>query len=313
MSEIFKSEQKSLIEQVQPVLTKSDVEAARFDETSRIGQAMSAREMLDLQLSQTGFVDYSKKKDPSVRKEEKKIEKEQLNLQDPVEKGKKEGRCWEGYKPVKGKKPYSPGSCVKKAKTPVGKKISKLIREEGMPQKQAVATALEMERRGRLTPQGEYKRVKKSELDSLYLAIKSYGEIDMELKEDYSDPRRQIEDNHGQNWHTDLGGMSEVLDEVTEIDPHHAGVYNEKESIWNKTGDRKKPNPKSIEYMIDPNKSLSQEVLFLKGVEEDMEQRVESSMSMRPRVKPKTDEIKKRSCHKSTLIFDDLMKSMGEQ
>ena len=23
------------------------------------------------------------------------------------------GRCWTGYKPVKGKKPYSPGSCVK--------------------------------------------------------------------------------------------------------------------------------------------------------------------------------------------------------
>jgi hypothetical protein len=23
------------------------------------------------------------------------------------------GRCWDGYKPVKGKKPYSPGSCVK--------------------------------------------------------------------------------------------------------------------------------------------------------------------------------------------------------
>ena len=26
---------------------------------------------------------------------------------------KKKGRCWSGYKPVKGKKPYSPGSCTK--------------------------------------------------------------------------------------------------------------------------------------------------------------------------------------------------------
>lgn len=23
------------------------------------------------------------------------------------------GRCWQGYSPVKGKKPYSPGSCAK--------------------------------------------------------------------------------------------------------------------------------------------------------------------------------------------------------
>ncbi len=26
---------------------------------------------------------------------------------------KKKGRCWPGYSPVKGKKPYSPGSCKK--------------------------------------------------------------------------------------------------------------------------------------------------------------------------------------------------------
>ena len=30
---------------------------------------------------------------------------------------KKKGRCWKGYKPVKGKKAYTKGSCVK-----VGKK-----------------------------------------------------------------------------------------------------------------------------------------------------------------------------------------------
>jgi len=28
--------------------------------------------------------------------------------------GNKSGRCWSGYEPVKGKKPYSKGSCRKK-------------------------------------------------------------------------------------------------------------------------------------------------------------------------------------------------------
>ena len=41
------------------------------------------------------------------------------------------------------------------AKTPVGYKISKLIRE-GVPQKQAEAMALEMDRQGRLGPRGGY-------------------------------------------------------------------------------------------------------------------------------------------------------------
>lgn len=113
------------------------------------------------------------------------------------------GRCWEGYKPVKGKAPYSEGSCAKKgmetdydhdgkldqhekdhaemkklmskkakksededdmdkcgmnkAKTAVGKKISKLV-GEGKPQKQAVAIALQMERTGKLGSQGGYKK-----------------------------------------------------------------------------------------------------------------------------------------------------------
>lgn len=30
-----------------------------------------------------------------------------------IEEEKKKGRCWTGYKPVPGKKPYSPDSCVK--------------------------------------------------------------------------------------------------------------------------------------------------------------------------------------------------------
>ena len=38
------------------------------------------------------------------------------------------------------------------------RKISKL-RREGVPEDQAVATALNMERKGRLTPTGGYKRV----------------------------------------------------------------------------------------------------------------------------------------------------------
>lgn len=42
----------------------------------------------------------------------------------------------------------------------VSKKISHL-RREGVPQDQAVATALRMNRAGRLTPSGGYRRVKK--------------------------------------------------------------------------------------------------------------------------------------------------------
>ena len=35
------------------------------------------------------------------------------NLKTFVQELDEAGRCWTGYKPVKGKKPYSPGSCVK--------------------------------------------------------------------------------------------------------------------------------------------------------------------------------------------------------
>jgi hypothetical protein len=37
----------------------------------------------------------------------------EAKIHESLEKSKK-GRCWEGYKPVPGKKPYSEGSCVKK-------------------------------------------------------------------------------------------------------------------------------------------------------------------------------------------------------
>ena len=46
------------------------------------------------------------------------------------------------------------------ADSPVGKKIE-ILMGEGKPQKQAVATALSMQRAGRLTASGGYRRVKK--------------------------------------------------------------------------------------------------------------------------------------------------------
>ena len=35
------------------------------------------------------------------------------NLKTFVQELEESGRCWTGYKPVKGKKPFTPGSCVK--------------------------------------------------------------------------------------------------------------------------------------------------------------------------------------------------------
>lgn len=47
---------------------------------------------------------------------------------------------------------------MKKKRSPVSRKISKL-RHEGEPEDKAVATALNMERKGRLTKRGGYRRV----------------------------------------------------------------------------------------------------------------------------------------------------------
>lgn len=47
---------------------------------------------------------------------------------------------------------------MKKNKSRVGKKISHLV-GEGVPQRQAVAESLSMQRAGRLTPSGGYRRV----------------------------------------------------------------------------------------------------------------------------------------------------------
>jgi len=42
-----------------------------------------------------------------------------------------EGRCWPGHKPVPGKKPYSPGSCVKED----WQDVNKADRTDGLSQK----------------------------------------------------------------------------------------------------------------------------------------------------------------------------------
>tara|TARA_R100001163_G_scaffold12296_1_gene11408 strand:+ start:3303 stop:3467 length:165 start_codon:yes stop_codon:yes gene_type:complete len=52
-----------------------------------------------------------------------------------------------------------PGKKKVKKKTAVGKKISKL-KKEGKSMKQAIATALNMKKKGKLTKSGAYKRKK---------------------------------------------------------------------------------------------------------------------------------------------------------
>ncbi len=56
--------------------------------------------------------------------------------------------------------PKDRGKASKEGQKRVSAKISHL-REEGVPEKKAVATALNMERAGRLGPKGGYKRGKK--------------------------------------------------------------------------------------------------------------------------------------------------------
>lgn len=43
------------------------------------------------------------------------------------------GRCWKGYKPVKGKKPYSPGSCEEIKED--WQKVNKSDKTDGLSQK----------------------------------------------------------------------------------------------------------------------------------------------------------------------------------
>lgn len=59
----------------------------------------------------------------------------------------------------KHKKRAARGSISRLGRSRVSQKISHLMEKENMPQKQAVATALSMERAGRLTKGGGYKRV----------------------------------------------------------------------------------------------------------------------------------------------------------
>jgi hypothetical protein len=48
-----------------------------------------------------------------------------------------EGRCWPGHKPVPGKKPYSPGSCVKEEEQvdEDWQKVNKADKTDGLSQK----------------------------------------------------------------------------------------------------------------------------------------------------------------------------------
>ena len=63
----------------------------------------------------------------------------QRNLQDNMKSFKaflEEGRCWPGHKPVPGKKPYSPGSCVKEEQVDEDwQKVNKSDRTDGLSQK----------------------------------------------------------------------------------------------------------------------------------------------------------------------------------
>jgi hypothetical protein len=52
------------------------------------------------------------------------------------------------------------GLDVRKKRSAVSKKIS-ILRHEGTPQKQSVATAVSMERAHRLTPEGDYIHARK--------------------------------------------------------------------------------------------------------------------------------------------------------
>ena len=47
-------------------------------------------------------------------------------------------RCWDGHKPVPGKKPYSPGSCVKEEEEQIDEdwqKVNKADKTDGLSQK----------------------------------------------------------------------------------------------------------------------------------------------------------------------------------
>ena len=64
----------------------------------------------------------------------------QRNLQDNMKSFKaflEEGRCWPGHKPVPGKKPYSPGSCVKEEEQvdEDWSKVNKADKTDGLSQK----------------------------------------------------------------------------------------------------------------------------------------------------------------------------------
>ena len=61
------------------------------------------------------------------RKNKAKYERCVMKVKATVKEAKKKTRCWKGYKPTPGKKPYSPGSCMKEQ---FDKRLGALIAEK---------------------------------------------------------------------------------------------------------------------------------------------------------------------------------------
>jgi len=97
------------VEEVERSLSKEELLLKALDEISKAEVKMPKEKFVAEHKKLVGVLESPSKKD------DKKEAKEQKKELKEVDKGEKEGRCWEGYKPTPGKKPYSEGSCTKKA------------------------------------------------------------------------------------------------------------------------------------------------------------------------------------------------------